>query len=235
MWDWILLELPENRTTEHSYLKSLKISEAARSAPASLKDEPQSTTKAMELEPSRSRHCRPHPWISQSDEGICTHKSNFATVKPWFCREPLPHESAGRTVVHRVNKTSDVIIDWILAYQIDIRMCIHRDNALWKVRSSVFQPCCRAMTKAIVWLPLHKLSNPPLEWLMGQFLTSLSEIFPSWFLWDPRSLYTWNPFRLLRPWRFHKRLCLKRRRLRYLTNSMEWKHSFQLIYKPWNH
>lgn len=44
-------------------------------------------------------------------KGIYTHKSNFATIKPWFRREPLPHEGAGRIVVHRVDETSDVVVD----------------------------------------------------------------------------------------------------------------------------
>ena len=115
--DLILLELPGSRTSGHSHSKSSKIPEAVREVHALLKDELLSTTKAMELEPSLSKHFHPIYELACPTKGICTHKSNFATIKPWFCREPLPHEGASRTVVHRVNKASDVIIDWILAHQ----------------------------------------------------------------------------------------------------------------------
>ena len=115
--DLTLLELLGSRTTEHNHLKSSKIPEAVREAHALLKDELLSTTKAMELEPSLSKYFHPIYELVCPTKDIRTHKSNFATIKPWFCREPLPHEGASRTVVHRINKASDVIIDWILAHQ----------------------------------------------------------------------------------------------------------------------
>ena len=88
------------------------------------------------------------------------YEAGLAGVDEGLGREPLPHERARGAVVDGVDEAADVVVDWTVARS--ARVVRPRlgpgggDGARvprnWS--SLVGQPCWRAMTYAMVWLPL---------------------------------------------------------------------------------